>query len=196
MIKRTIDIIGAATALLILLPLIVVLGLIVYWKIGRPIIFVQERPGRNGKLFKFYKYRTMTNVIDENGKLLSDNFRITKLGKILRNTSLDELPSFWNVLKGDMSLVGPRPLLLEYLPLYSVEQARRHNVKPGITGWAQINGRNKLTWEEKFRLDVWYVDNYTVICDLKIIAITIGKVLNKENVNASNSTTMERFGGN
>lgn len=195
MMKRIFDFSGALLALLTLWPLIILLGLLIHWKIGRPELFVQQRPGKNEKLFSFYKFRTMTNEKDENGNLLPDKLRMTRLGKILRQTSLDELPSFWNVLKGDMSLVGPRPLLKEYLPLYSKEQSRRHEVKPGITGWAQINGRNKLSWEEKFQLDVWYVDNNTVWLDLKILLKTIYKVIRKEGIHSNTSATMEAFRG-
>jgi len=193
--KRILDVSGALLALLILWPLLILLGMLIHSKIGRPEIFVQQRPGKNEKLFSFYKFRTMTNEEDENGNLLPDNMRMTRLGKILRQTSLDELPSFWNVLKGDMSLVGPRPLLEAYLPLYSKEQSRRHEVKPGITGWAQINGRNSLSWEEKFQLDVWYVDNNTVWLDLKILIKTIFKVIRKEGIHSNTSATMEAFRG-
>jgi lipopolysaccharide/colanic/teichoic acid biosynthesis glycosyltransferase len=195
MMKRILDVSGALLALLILWPLLILLGMLIHSKIGRPEIFVQQRPGKNEKLFSFYKFRTMTNEEDENGNLLPDNMRMTRLGKILRQTSLDELPSFWNVLKGDMSLVGPRPLLEAYLPLYSKEQSRRHEVKPGITGWAQINGRNSLSWEEKFQLDVWYVDNNTVWLDLKILIKTIFKVIRKEGIHSNTSATMEAFRG-
>jgi len=195
MLKRIIDTCGAFLALLTVFPVILILGILIHWKIGRPEIFVQQRPGKNGKLFSFYKFRTMTNISDKNGKLLSDNLRMTSLGKILRQTSLDELPSFWNVLKGDMSLVGPRPLLAEYVPLYSREQARRHEVKPGITGWAQINGRNGLTWEEKFQLDVWYVDNHSLWLDIRIFLTTIVKVIRREGINSKTGGTVEAFKG-
>jgi len=162
---------------------------------GYPVIFKQKRPGLNGKTFNFYKFRTMTNEKDENGNLLADKDRLTSFGKFLRKTSLDELPSLWNVLKGDMSLVGPRPLLMEYLPLYSDKQMRRHEVKPGITGWAQINGRNAISWEEKFKLDIWYVDNQSFWFDIKIIFLTIWKVLKREGISHSGFATMEKFKG-
>ena len=163
---------------------------------GFPIIFIQQRPGINGIPFNFFKFRTMTNETDEKGKLLPDRDRLTPIGRFLRNTSLDEVPSLFNVLKGDMSFVGPRPLLMEYLPLYSNEQMRRHDVKPGITGWAQINGRNSISWEEKFKLDVWYVDNQSLFLDIKIIFITIAKVLKQEGINQGRTITMEKFKGN
>lgn len=167
----------------------------VFFSVGSPVIFTQKRPGLNGKVFNFYKYRTMSNKRDNDGKLFSDNKRITKLGNFLRKTSIDEIPSLWNVVKGDMSLVGPRPLLVEYLKLYSLEQAKRHNVKPGITGWAQINGRNKLTWEEKFKFDIWYTNNMTFYLDIKIIFITIYKIFISEGINQSESETMKKFRG-
>ena len=163
--------------------------------LGAPIFFKQQRPGLNGIPFNFIKFRTMTNEKDNNGKLLSDNKRITKFGNLLRKTSLDELPSLWNVLKGEMSLVGPRPLLMEYLPLYSKEQMRRYEVKPGITGWAQINGRNSISWEEKFKLDIWYVDNRRFLLDIKIIILTIWKVFSGEGVSPEGRPTMKKFNG-
>ena len=162
---------------------------------GAPIIFKHQRPGLHGKLFTFYKFRTMINTKNSDGDLMPDKNRLTLLGLFLRKTSLDELPSLWNVLKGDMSLVGPRPLLMEYLPLYTKEQARRHEVKPGITGWAQINGRNAISWEEKFNLDILYVDNRSFWLDLKIIFLTIFKVLRQEGISQSEHTTMEKFHG-
>ena len=165
-------------------------------RIGRPIFFKQKRPGLKGEPFTFYKFRTMTNCEDGNGNLLPDKDRLTSFGKLLRKTSLDELPSLWNVLKGDMSLVGPRPLLMEYLPLYSIEQMRRHEVKPGITGWAQINGRNSISWEEKFKLDVWYVENQSIWLDFKIILLTIWKVLKREGISHGSEATMPKFKGN
>ncbi len=164
--------------------------------IGQPIIFQQKRPGLNGKLFNFYKFRTMTNQKDINDKLLPDENRLIPLGRFLRNTSLDELPSLYNVIKGDMSLIGPRPLLIEYLPLYSENQMRRHNLKPGITGWAQINGRNSISWEKKFELDVWYVDNQSFWLDIKIIFLTIWKVIKREGVSHKQYSTMPKFKGN
>jgi len=193
--KRIFDVMGSLIALVFLSPVILSVSLIIRWKIGNPVLFIQMRPGKDGKLFKFIKFRTMTNSLDENGMLLPDGERMTKIGRLLRHTSLDELLSFWNVLKGDMSLVGPRPLLAEYLPLYSAEQIRRHEVKPGITGWAQINGRNMLTWEEKFELDVWYVDNRTFLLDLRILFATVGKVLRRDGISSQTSITMAKFTG-
>ena len=160
---------------------------------GWPIVFTQLRPGKNGRPFKIYKFRTMSNQTDLSGNLLSDKQRLTKFGAFLRSTSCDELPALWNVLMGDMSLVGPRPLLIEYLPLYDKNQARRHEVKPGITGWAQVNGRNSITWEEKFELDIWYVDNQSFMLDIKILFLTIKAVLSSKGVNASDKVTMEKF---
>ena len=174
----------------------VLLLLLVLYKFKFPILFKQPRPGLNGKVFNIYKFRTMTNKHDKNGILLPDDLRITKFGKFLRSTSLDELPSLWNVFKGEMSLVGPRPLLLEYLPLYSTKQARRHEVKPGITGWAQINGRNKITWSEKFNLDVWYVDNQSIWLDIKILWMTMKKVIRRSDINQDGHASMEKFRGN
>ena len=170
-------------------------ALMVRIKLNSPVLFKQSRPGLNGKIFNVYKFRTMTNECDKNGTLLSDEARLTKFGKFLRSTSLDELPSLWNVLKGDMSLVGPRPLLVEYLPLYSTQQARRHEVKPGITGWAQINGRNSISWDEKFDLDVWYVDNQSIWLDIKILWLTVKKVIMRDGISAKNQVTMPKFKG-
>ena len=195
MLKRTLDIFGALFALLILSPLILILVILIRLKIGTPVFFIQQRPGKEGKFFNFYKFRSMTTEVNEVGELLSDEWRMTKLGKMMRNTSLDELPSFWNVLVGNMSIVGPRPLLPEYLPLYSVEQSRRHMVKPGITGWAQVNGRNAISWEEKFNLDIWYIQNQSLILDLKIIILTVKKVFKREGINSETSATMEKFKG-
>ncbi len=163
---------------------------------GRPIIFKQSRPGLNGRLFDMYKFRSMKNELDEEGKLRRDADRLTKLGRFLRNTSLDELPELWNVLIGDMSIVGPRPLLSEYLPLYSKEQARRHDVRPGITGWAQIHGRNSIAWAKKFDYDVWYVNNQSFLLDLKIILLTVKKVFQREGINEQGEATMSKFTGN
>ena len=177
-------------------PILIILCVLLKISMGFPIIFIQQRPGINGIPFNFFKFRTMTNETDEKGKLLPDRDRLTPIGRFLRNTSLDEVPSLFNVLKGDMSFVGPRPLLMEYLPLYSNEQMRRHDVKPGITGWAQINGRNSISWEEKFKLDVWYVDNQSLFLDIKIIFITIAKVLKQEGINQGRTITMEKFKGN
>ena len=170
-------------------------ALMVRIKLNSPVLFKQSRPGLNGKIFNVYKFRTMTNECDKNGTLLSDEARLTKFGKFLRSTSLDELPSLWNVLKGDISLVGPRPLLVEYLPLYSTQQARRHEVKPGITGWAQINGRNAISWEEKFDLDVWYVDNQSIWLDIKILWLTVKKVILRDGISQNNHVTMDKFRG-
>ena len=185
----------AVLSLFILFPLMILICIGIIFTIGFPIFFKQKRPGINGIPFYFYKFRTMTNEKDNNGKLLPDEKRLTKFGNIFRKTSLDELPSLWNVLKGDMSLVGPRPLLMEYLPLYSKEQMRRHEVKPGITGWAQVNGRNAISWDEKFKFDIWYVENQSLRLDIKIIILTIWKVLKREGINQKGNTTMEKFRG-
>jgi len=195
LIKRLVDIIGAAVGLIILSPLIVLIALLVRVNMGAPLLFRQVRPGLHGKPFVLYKFRTMRDLRDGEGHLFPDEQRLTRLGAFLRNTSLDELPELFNVLKGDMSLVGPRPLLMEYLSRYTPEQARRHEVKPGITGWAQINGRNALSWEEKFKLDVWYVDNWSLWLDLKILAITFWKVLKREGISAEGHATMPEFLG-
>ena len=192
--KISLDKIISLVSLVLLSPILCLLSLLLL-TIRTPIFFKQKRPGLHNAPFTFYKFRTMTSEKDENGNLLSDKDRITSFGKFLRKTSLDELPSLWNVLKGDMSLVGPRPLLMEYLPLYSKEQMRRHEVKPGITGWAQINGRNAISWEEKFELDVWYVDNQSFWLDIKIILLTIFKVLKQEGISQSDHTTMPKFKG-
>lgn len=194
-LKRFIDIVGSLIGLFLTSPIMVAVSLIIYFTMGKPIFFKQVRPGLNGKPFVIYKFRTMLDLRDKNGNLLPDEKRLTKIGKFLRSTTLDELPEFWNVLKGDMSLVGPRPLLMEYLDRYTPEQARRHEVKPGMTGWAQINGRNAISWEEKFRLDVWYVDNWNIILDLKIIFLTILKVLKREGISAEGHATMPEFKG-
>ena len=185
----------AVLSLFILFPLMILICIGIIFTIGFPIFFKQKRPGINGIPFYFYKFRTMTNEKDNNGKLLPDEKRFNKFGDYLRKTSLDELPSFWNVLKGEMSLVGPRPLLMEYLDYYSPGQARRHEVKPGITGWAQINGRNAITWEEKFKLDVWYVDNRSLFLDLKILLLTIWKVFTREGISPKGRSTMEKYNG-
>ena len=192
--KISLDKIISLVSLVLLSPILCLLSLLLL-TIRTPIFFKQKRPGLHNAPFTFYKFRTMTSEKDENGNLLSDKDRITSFGKFLRKTSLDELPSLWNVLKGDMSLVGPRPLLMEYLPLYTKEQARRHEVKPGITGWAQINGRNSISWEEKFKLDVWYVDNQSIWLDTKILFITAWKVLKREGISQKGHVTMERFRG-
>ena len=182
--KRLFDFLIALCAILTLLPVIVVVAVLIRFKLGSPILFTQDRPGLNGKIFKMMKFRTMLDAKDKHGNLLPDNERMTKFGAFLRSTSLDELPGLFNVLKGDMSLVGPRPLLVQYLPLYSTEQARRHNVRPGITGWAQVNGRNAISWEQKFKLDVWYVDNQSFLLDLKILLLTVKKVFVREGISA------------
>lgn len=193
--KRLLDIAGAILGLGLLgLPMLIV-AFLVRIKLGSPVIFRQIRPGLHGKPFVLYKFRTMTDARDEDGNLLPDELRLTPFGKFLRSTSLDELPELFNVLKGDMSLVGPRPLLMQYLDRYTPEQARRHEVKPGITGWAQINGRNALSWEEKFELDVWYVDNWSIWLDLKILLLTLIKVLKREGIHADGHVTMPEFFG-
>ena len=193
--KHFTDFTIAFITLLLLSPLLLILMVAVRLKLGSPIFFTQVRPGLNGKPFKMVKFRTMTDARDHDGNLLSDNIRLTSFGRFLRSTSLDELPELWNVLKGDMSLVGPRPLLMEYLPLYTPEQARRHQARPGITGWAQINGRNAISWEAKFKLDVWYVDNQSFWLDLKILAQTIKKVFVREGISAEGEATMPKFTG-
>ncbi len=185
----------AAIALFLLSPILLILAIAIYTRMGSPIVFAQPRPGKNGRIFTFYKFRTMTDECDRYGNLLPDQQRLTTLGQLLRETSLDELPQLWNVLKGDMSFVGPRPLLVAYLDRYSPEQARRHDVKPGITGWAQINGRNALSWEEKFKLDIWYVDHRNLWLDLKIILLTLEKVLKQEGISQQGHATMEEFKG-
>jgi len=193
--KRFLDISLTLTVLLPLLPMLGTVAILVRLKLGRPVIFRQLRPGWQGRPFWLMKFRTMTDAYDENGKLLPDEARLTPIGNFLRTTSLDELPELFNVLKGDMSLVGPRPLLMQYLDRYTPEQARRHEVKPGITGWAQINGRNALTWEEKFKLDVWYVDNWSLWLDIKILFITVWKIIKREGISHPGHATMEEFKG-
>jgi lipopolysaccharide/colanic/teichoic acid biosynthesis glycosyltransferase len=195
MMKRFMDVMVSAVALCVLLPLVVVIGVLVWLKMGWPPFFSQLRPGLHGKPFTMYKFRTMSAKKDRFGRLLPDAERLTSFGRFLRATSLDELPELWNVLKGEMSLVGPRPLLMEYLPLYSPKQARRHEVRPGITGWAQVNGRNVLSWEEKFKLDVWYVENRSVCLDIKIIFMTVKSVFKKEGISANGYATMPKFTG-
>jgi len=185
--------------LILLMPLVLVFSVILFLvrvEIGKPIFFKQSRPGKKKVLFTMIKFRTMTNMHNKNGILLSDEVRLTKFGKFLRSTSLDELPGLWNVLKGDMSLVGPRPLLVEYLPLYSDKQARRHEVLPGITGWAQVNGRNAISWEDKFDLDVWYVDNQSFWLDIKVLWLTLKKVIMRDGINQDGQATVEYFKGN
>ena len=193
--KKIFDLIVTFLGLLLLLPIITLTALMVRSKLGSPIFFKQVRPGLNGNLFNIYKFRSMTNECDKDGNLLIDEVRLTKFGKFLRSTSLDELPGLWNVLKGDMSLVGPRPLLVEYLSLYSEKQSRRHEVKPGITGWAQVNGRNAISWDKKFDLDVWYVDNQSIWLDIKILWMTVKKVIVRDGISQSNHVTMDKFKG-
>ena len=189
------DVLLSAVALGVLSLVLVLLSLIIRVLIGYPVFFQQVRPGLKGRPFKMIKFRTMSNQCDAGGNLLPDAQRLTLFGRFLRSTSLDELPELWNVLKGDMSLVGPRPLLMEYLPLYSSEQARRHEVRPGITGWAQVNGRNALSWEEKFKLDVWYVDNRSIWLDLKVLLMTVKKVFVRDGICADGEATMSKFQG-
>jgi len=193
--KRLLDLVLTVPVLVILSPVLVVLALMVRLKLGSPILFRQIRPGLNEKPFNMLKFRTMTDARGADGVLLPDSVRLTRFGRFLRATSLDELPELFNVLKGDMSLVGPRPLLMQYLARYTPEQARRHEVRPGITGWAQVNGRNAITWEEKFKLDVWYVDNWSLWLDIKIIAMTIWKILKREGISQPGQATMEEFKG-
>lgn len=193
--KRILDILLSGIALIVLSPIILIVGILVRIKLGSPIIFKQERPGKSEKIFSMYKFRTMTDERDHNGEYLPDEIRLTKFGKMLRATSLDELPELWNILKGDMSIVGPRPLLVEYLPLYSEKQGKRHNVRPGLTGLAQVNGRNAISWEEKFDLDVYYVDKISFFNDLIIIIQTCKKVIKKENINTINNNIPEKFKG-
>ena len=196
LIKRFMDFLIAALSIIIFSPLLIILAILVRVKLGGPVIFKQERPGLNGKVFKLYKFRTMTDAKDENGNLLDDEYRLTSFGKKLRSTSLDELPELYNILKGDMSIVGPRPLLVKYLPLYNDEQKRRHDVRPGLTGLAQVSGRNAITWTEKFNKDIEYVDNVSLGLDISIFFKTIYCVLKKEGINSDSAATMEDFTGN
>lgn len=192
-IKGTIDVSIASVLLICLSPFLVVIILLLSFDFGKSVFFIQERPGKNAKVFKIYKFRTMNNETDKEGKLLPDMQRLTTIGKIIRSTSLDELPQLFNVLKGDMSLVGPRPLLVSYLPKYTKEEMRRHEVKPGITGWAQVNGRNALEWHEKFKLDTWYVDHISFYLDLKIMLRTFLKIVKRDSINANSNQTMKAF---
>ena len=194
-IKRVLDVIISAVTLLLLSPVLIITALLVRVKLGSPVIFKQERPGLNGRIFKMYKFRTMTDERDSEGKLLSDEQRLTHFGNVLRSTSLDELPELWNILKGDMSLIGPRPLLVKYLPLYSERQSHRHDVRPGITGYAQVHGRNKLDRPERFEMDVYYTENLSFKMDLKIVADTVGVVLRRDGISSDTSATMEEFRG-
>ena len=193
--KRFFDLVLILLSFPLLFPVFIIVALLVKWKLGSPILYSQVRPGLNAKPFKMFKFRSMTDAKDKNGELLSDAERLTKFGRLLRSISLDELPGLWNVFKGEMSLVGPRPLLTEYIPLYSVEQARRHEVRPGITGWAQINGRNNIGWNEKFRLDIWYVDNQSIWLDIKIVFLTLKKVIIQEGISADGEVTAPKFKG-
>jgi sugar transferase EpsL len=194
-LKRIVDLFGAILLLLIFSPIMLVVTLLIGINMGSPILFKQTRPGQYGKPFYIYKFRTMVDKRDEKGQMLPGKLRLTKLGIFLRKYSLDELPQLLNVVKGDLSLVGPRPLLMEYLPLYTKEQAKRHEVKPGITGWAQVNGRNSISWDEKFKLDIWYVNNQSIFLDLKILALTVLKVFKKEGIGARNHYSMEHYKG-
>jgi lipopolysaccharide/colanic/teichoic acid biosynthesis glycosyltransferase len=194
-IKRIFDIVASVFGLLLLAPVIAIVAWKIRRKLGSPVLFRQVRPGLNGQSFEMIKFRTMRDAIDATGNPLPDSERMTPLGSFLRSSSLDELPELWNVFKGDMSLVGPRPLLMEYLPLYSPEQYRRHEVRPGVTGWAQINGRNALSWDAKFKLDIWYVDNRSFLLDIKIILITIKKVIVRDGISADGEATMAKFTG-
>ena len=195
MIKSIFDKILALFLIILFSPIYIVVSLLIFFKMGSPILFRQKRPGYKEKIFGIYKFRTMTNEKDANGNLLPDDKRLVGIGKFIRSTSLDELPQLFNVLKGEMSFVGPRPLLKEYLPLYNEKQKRRHDVKPGITGWAQVNGRNAISWEQKFDYDVWYVDNQSFWLDIKILWLTFLKVVKRSDISSSTSSTMEKFTG-
>ena len=195
MMKRVLDVVIASTALLLLSPLYFIVARKVRKNLGSPVLFRQVRPGLHGKPFEMIKFRSMKDAVDENGNPLPDSERLTPFGKMLRATSLDEMPELWNVIKGDMSIVGPRPLLMEYLPLYNSEQAKRHNVRPGMTGHAQVNGRNAISWEEKFKLDTWYVENQSLWLDFKIMLKTVKKVITKDDISAEGEATMTRFTG-
>ena len=193
--KRLLDVLLSGLALVLLSPVLLIVAVLVRINLGSPVIFKQPRPGKDEKIFNLYKFRTMTDARDEEGNLLLDEVRLTTFGKWLRSTSLDELPELWCILKGDMSIVGPRPLLVKYLPLYNEEQRHRHDVRPGLTGWAQVNGRNTLSWEEKFQYDVWYVNHLSFLTDMKVIGLTISKVINREGICGEGSDTMEEFTG-
>ena len=194
-VKRLLDLVLSAVALLLLSPVILVVAILVRCNLGAPVIFCQERPGKDEEIFKLYKFRSMTDACDAYGELLPDELRLTRFGRFLRSTSLDELPELWNIFKGDMSIVGPRPLLVKYLPLYNEEQRHRHDVTPGLTGWAQVHGRNLCSWEEKFDYDIWYVDHVSFILDLQIIFLTVKSVLKREGISSETSETMEDFTG-
>ncbi|MDD5405356.1 MAG: sugar transferase [Sulfurovaceae bacterium] len=196
MLKRLFDIIFSITLIILFTPVYIIVSLLILVTMGRPIIFLQARPGYKEKIFGIYKFRTMTNETDANGELLPDSRRLHGVGKFIRSTSLDELPQLFNVLKGEMSFVGPRPLLVEYLPLYNNEQKKRHDIKPGITGWAQVNGRNAISWEQKFALDTWYVEHQSFLLDMKILWMTMIKLFKRSGISSSSSATMEKFEGN
>ncbi|WP_342473177.1 sugar transferase [Metasolibacillus sp. FSL H7-0170] len=193
--KRLLDVVISIVVLVVLSPVIGIVALLIRLKIGSPVLFKQSRPGLRGEVFHVYKFRTMTDARDAQGELLPDEVRLTSFGKLMRKLSLDELPQLWNVLKGDMSFVGPRPLLVEYLPLYNDRQARRHDVRPGITGWAQVNGRNAISWEQKFEYDVWYIENRSLWLDFKILLLTVKKVFVSEGISQEGQATMEKFRG-
>ena len=195
MLKRLIDILGSLIGIIVLSPVYIIVGILVYLKLGSPILFSQMRPGKDEKIFKMYKFRSMLDSTNHLGEVLPDEERLTPFGARLRSTSLDELPELFNVLKGEMSLVGPRPLLVEYLDLYSDEQKKRHKMRPGITGWAQVNGRNSISWSEKLSLDVEYVENFNLLLDMKILFMTVFKVFKKEGINQEGNATMEAFTG-
>lgn len=195
-IKRFFDIFSSLIAIIILSPVLIVTAILVRTKLGSPVLFKQERPGKDEKIFTLMKFRTMTDERDENGELLPDEVRLTKFGQFLRSTSIDELPELFNILKGDMSVIGPRPLLVRYLPRYNEHQHRRHEVRPGLSGWAQVNGRNTVGWEDKFNMDVEYVDNYSIIMDIKILFMTVVNVLRHDGISSETSATMEEFMGN
>lgn len=195
-IKRFFDIFSSLIAIIILSPVLIVTAILVRTKLGSPVLFKQERPGKDEKIFTLMKFRTMTDERDENGELLPDEVRLTKFGKFLRSTSIDELPELFNILKGDMSVIGPRPLLVRYLPRYNEHQHRRHEVRPGLSGWAQVNGRNTVSWEDKFNMDVEYVENYSMLMDIKILFMTVVNVLRHDGISSETSATMEEFMGN
>lgn len=194
-VKRGFDLILSGVALILLSPVFLVLAILVRVKLGKPVLFSQERPGRHGKVFRMYKFRSMTDKRDAEGNLLPDEYRMTRFGAALRSTSLDELPELWNIFKGDMSIVGPRPLLVRYLPRYNARQRRRHDVRPGLTGWAQVNGRNAISWEQKFEYDVEYVEKESFLFDVKIILMTVAKVLRRSGISQEGNVTMEEFMG-
>ncbi|MGH4120742.1 sugar transferase [Clostridium sp.] len=194
-VKRMIDFTLSIVAMVVFFPLLIIVSILVYIRLGSPVFFTQDRVGKNGRIFKMIKFRSMRNSKDKNGELLADGKRLTRLGRVIRSTSIDELPELINIIKGDMSLVGPRPLLVEYITRYSKRQFRRHEVLPGLTGWAQINGRNIISWEKKFELDVWYVENWSILLDIKIIIMTVSKVFKKADINQDDNITMEEFMG-